>query len=163
MGSLAAKTILRAYGWWLTIRCKMGSSRSSRTQPMLEVPGRPKYVGKGSFVSGAWAAALGRKRVQQDQWTTGASAEKPPHDLEHDAHDHGNDHHRHDRHEHTCVLALDPDVSREPAEPIQQTGHVPQPGGDQCKTDEDQYDTRGKIHGIKRVELQGWEPDVVLA
>ena len=58
MGSLAAKTILRAYGWWLTIRCKMGSSRSSRTQPMLEVPGRPKYVGKGSFVSGAWAAAL---------------------------------------------------------------------------------------------------------
>ena len=60
MGSLAAKTILRAYGWWLTIRCKMGSSRSSRTQPMLEVPGRPKYVGKGSFVSGAWAAAQGR-------------------------------------------------------------------------------------------------------
>ena len=63
MGSLAAKTILRAYGWWLTIRCKMGSSRSSRTQPMLEVPGRPKYVGKGSFVSGAWAAAQGRQEA----------------------------------------------------------------------------------------------------
>ena len=87
-------------------------------------------------------ARLDEKPVQRDQRATAASAEKSPHDLEHNAHDDGHDHHRRDRDKHACALALDPDVSGEPPEPVEQTGHVQQSGAGQRKTDEDQYDAR---------------------
>lgn len=88
----------------------------------------------------------------RDERATAASAEKSPHDLEHNAHDDRNDHHRSDWDQYACVLTLDPEVSGEPPEPVEQTGHVQQSGADQRKTDEDEYDTGGKIHCVMRVE-----------